>query len=72
MIAGPCVLEDVGLGMEVAQELQRLASTLGLKYIFKSNFDKANRTSGSSYRGPGLTMGLARQIKGRAVRTCID
>ena len=75
VIAGPCVLEDVGLGMEVAQELQRLASTLGFEYIFKSSFDKANRTSGSSYRGPGLTMGLAHlaKIKGeRSVRVLTD
>jgi 2-dehydro-3-deoxyphosphooctonate aldolase (KDO 8-P synthase) len=56
--AGPCVLEDEGLALEVAREVKRLAGALGLPYVFKASYAKANRTSAGSYRGPGLTEGL--------------
>jgi 2-dehydro-3-deoxyphosphooctonate aldolase (KDO 8-P synthase) len=58
VIAGPCVLEDLDMAMAVGREMKRLAQSLGFRYVFKSSFDKANRTRGSSYRGPGLTEGL--------------
>lgn len=57
-IAGPCVIESAEILDEVAKELVRLRSTLGLTIYFKASFDKANRTSLSSFRGPGLTNGL--------------
>ncbi len=59
VIAGPCVLEDVGLGLEIAEEMTRLAREKNFRYVFKSSFDKANRTQLTSYRGPGLEQGLA-------------
>jgi 2-dehydro-3-deoxyphosphooctonate aldolase (KDO 8-P synthase) len=58
LIAGPCALESEGLALEVGQELKRLCARLGVPYVFKASFDKANRSSGSSYRGPGLEAGL--------------
>ncbi len=58
VIAGPCVIEDLGLLLEVAAEAKRVTAALGLPYIFKSSFDKANRTSIASARGPGLEPGL--------------
>lgn len=59
IIAGPCVIEDAGLVMETAAELQRITQDLKLSFIFKSSYDKANRSSGASFRGPGLKKGLA-------------
>src|SRR6266705_1439090 len=59
IIAGPCVLEDEGMALEVGKECQKIAKSLGIGYIFKSSYDKANRSSGKSYRGPGLAAGLA-------------
>ncbi len=59
LIAGPCVLEDEGMATEVAREVKRVAGALGLPYIFKSSYAKANRTSAASYRGPGAGEGLA-------------
>lgn len=58
IIAGPCVIESQDCLNEVAEELIRLNKKLGLDIIFKSSFDKANRTSIKSYRGPGLEKGL--------------
>lgn len=58
LIAGPCVLEDLGLGLEVAREVKRIAADLGIPYIFKASYLKANRTAGVSYRGPGHDAGL--------------
>ncbi len=58
LIAGPCVIENEGLMFEVASELKAIAERRGLFFVFKSSFDKANRTSTNSYRGPGLTEGL--------------
>jgi len=60
LIAGPCVLEDERTNLEIASRLRDLAGELGLPYIFKASFDKANRTSVDSARGPGLEAGLAR------------
>lgn len=57
-IAGPCVLESCNLALEIAEELQRVARLLSVQLVFKASFDKANRTSSSAYRGPGLDAGL--------------
>ena len=57
-IAGPCVIETMEVLREVAKELLRLRSQLGIDVYFKASFDKANRTSLASYRGPGLEQGL--------------
>jgi 2-dehydro-3-deoxyphosphooctonate aldolase (KDO 8-P synthase) len=59
IIAGPCVIEDPGLVLETAAELKRITTDLKLSFIFKSSYDKANRSSGNSFRGPGLKEGLA-------------
>ena len=58
IIAGPCVIESMECLEEVAQELVRLNEKYDLDIIFKSSFDKANRTSIHSYRGPGLEKGM--------------
>jgi len=58
LIAGPCVIESLELQIEVAGKLKEITSALGMPFIFKSSFDKANRTSGTSFRGPGLEGGL--------------
>lgn len=58
LIAGPCVLESREAAIQVAEELRGIAERLGLMVIFKASFDKANRTSHESYRGPGLDEGL--------------
>ncbi|MBR5036435.1 MAG: 3-deoxy-8-phosphooctulonate synthase, partial [Prevotella sp.] len=58
LIAGPCVIESAELLDTVAQELVRINQTLGTDIIFKASFDKANRTSISSFRGPGIERGL--------------
>jgi len=59
LIAGPCALESKELALEVASAMKAICEQLGLSYVFKASFDKANRTSLSSYRGPGLEEGLA-------------
>lgn len=58
-IAGPCVLESLDLGLTVAGELSNLSQQLEVPIVFKSSFDKANRSSLASFRGPGLDMGLS-------------
>ena len=58
LIAGPCVIESERLCLRVAESLRRVCKKLGVTYIFKASFDKANRTSGTSFRGPGLEEGL--------------
>ena len=58
VIAGLNVLEDIGLALEIGSELKRVCADLGLPYVFKASFDKANRSSIKSYRGPGLDKGL--------------
>ena len=59
LIAGPCVIESVGLCLDTAGALKEITAELGIPFIFKSSFDKANRTSHESFRGPGLEQGLA-------------
>lgn len=59
LIAGPCALESEDLARRVAGEMQEICVRLGLSYVFKASFDKANRTSLDSYRGPGLDEGLS-------------
>ena len=59
LIAGPCVIESEQLVLDTAGELQSICNELGIPLIFKSSFDKANRTSTESFRGPGLEQGLA-------------
>jgi len=58
LIAGPCVIESEALVMEVAGRLKELTQALGIPLIFKASFDKANRSSRSSFRGPGIESGL--------------
>ena len=59
LIAGPCVIESEQLQMDTAGTLKEIADELGIPFIFKSSFDKANRSSGSTFRGPGIDAGLA-------------
>lgn len=58
LIAGPCVLEDEGMAEEIAREAARIASGLGLPFVFKASYSKSNRSSRESYRGPGMEAGL--------------
>ena len=58
LIAGPCVIESMQLQLDVAGTLKEITGALGIPFIFKSSFDKANRTSGTSFRGPGVEEGL--------------
>ena len=58
LIAGPCVIESMQLQLDTAGKLKEITAELGIPFIFKSSFDKANRTSGTSFRGPGLEEGL--------------
>jgi 2-dehydro-3-deoxyphosphooctonate aldolase (KDO 8-P synthase) len=58
LIAGPCVVESEGLILDTAGKLKELTGRLGIPFIFKSSFDKANRSSQKSYRGPGMEEGL--------------
>ncbi len=57
-IAGPCVIESHDLTMRIAEALKQIAEELGFPLVFKASFDKANRTSGKSFRGPGMEAGL--------------
>ncbi len=75
-IAGPCVLQDLDLALEIAAELKRIAAQLPVSLVFKASFDKANRTSGTAFRGVGLSAGLGllaevRRITGLPVTTDI-
>lgn len=58
LISGPCVVESEQLQMDVAGQLKEITSSLGIPFIFKSSYDKANRSSGASFRGPGMQRGL--------------
>jgi 2-dehydro-3-deoxyphosphooctonate aldolase (KDO 8-P synthase) len=58
LIAGPCVIESESLCHEVAGRMLEITRALGIPYVFKASFDKANRSSGTSFRGPGLESGL--------------
>jgi 2-dehydro-3-deoxyphosphooctonate aldolase (KDO 8-P synthase) len=66
LIAGPCVLESDALNLTVAESLARIADDLGLPIVFKASFDKANRSSPGSPRGPGVSEGLAKLERVRA------
>lgn len=59
VVAGPCVIESEDLCLRIAERLRKICDGLGLALIFKASYDKANRTSGRSFRGPGLEAGLA-------------
>jgi 2-dehydro-3-deoxyphosphooctonate aldolase (KDO 8-P synthase) len=65
LIAGPCVIETEAHAMKMAESIAKIASDLGVPYIYKASYDKANRTSVNSYRGPGIVEGLRvlRKIK---------
>ncbi len=58
LIAGPCVIESEALAMSTAETLKAMTEKLGIPFIYKSSFDQANRSSGSSFRGPGIAEGL--------------
>ncbi len=58
LIAGPCVIESEQMAMETSAQLKEITSKLGISFIYKSSFDKANRSSGTSFRGPGIEEGL--------------
>ena len=58
LIAGPCVIESMQLQLDTAGKLKEVTDKLGVSFIFKSSFDKANRTSGTAFRGPGMEEGL--------------
>ena len=58
LISGPCVVESEQLQMDVAGQLKDITTSLGIPFIFKSSYDKANRSSGASFRGPGMQKGL--------------
>jgi 2-dehydro-3-deoxyphosphooctonate aldolase (KDO 8-P synthase) len=58
LISGPCVVESEALQLEVAGRLKEITSALGIPFVFKSSYDKANRSSGTSFRGPGMDKGL--------------
>ena len=66
LIAGPCVIESEQLQMDTAGTLKDIADDLGIPFIFKSSFDKANRSSGVTFRGPGMDAGLAILAKVKA------
>lgn len=59
LIGGPCVLESEGMARKVAETMLEICERLGISYVFKASFDKANRTSLSSFRGPGIEKGLS-------------
>jgi 2-dehydro-3-deoxyphosphooctonate aldolase (KDO 8-P synthase) len=69
LIAGPCVIESEALCLRIAASLKKTCNRLGIAYVFKASYDKANRTSAKSFRGPGLEQGL--EILGR-VREKLD
>ena len=66
LIAGPCVIESEQLQMDTAGTLKEITSALGIPFIFQSSFDKANRSSGHTFRGPGMDAGLAILAKVKA------
>src|SRR6478672_1178538 len=59
LIAGPCVIESEALTLSIARRLNEIVTGLPVRLVFKASFDKANRTSGSAFRGAGLEAGLA-------------
>ena len=71
-MAGPCVLEGYEHSLMIGKEVKKIADKLGVPYVFKASYDKANRSSYSSFRGPGLEEGLKilAQIKKRFRCAC--
>jgi 2-dehydro-3-deoxyphosphooctonate aldolase (KDO 8-P synthase) len=65
LIAGPCVIENEKLCLQIAASLKKTCAASGIFYVFKASFDKANRTSGKSFRGPGIAAGLKTLAKVR-------
>lgn len=75
LISGPCVIENAEMVLKIASELKKITSELGIEYYFKASFDKANRTSIESFRGPGIKEGvkiLGEVKKQIGVRICTD
>ena len=58
LIAGPCVVEDAALTLDIAGQLREMTAALGIPFVFKASYDKANRSSRASFRGPGIEQGL--------------
>ena len=72
LIAGPCVIESEAMALDIAHQMKEITAELGIPYIFKASYDKANRTSGKSFRGLGMEKGLEILAKVRAeVGVCI-
>ena len=74
LIAGPCVIEGEQMAIDIACRMKEITGSLGIPYIFKASYDKANRTSGKSYRGLGMEKGLeilkkVREVAGVPVLT---
>lgn len=67
LMAGPCVLENEEMAISIATQMKAICDDLGIPYIFKGSYDKANRTSGASFRGPGMQKGLEILAKVREV-----
>ena len=75
LIGGPCVIESKELVMEIAKEMKMITDELGIDYYFKASFDKANRTSIESFRGPGIDKGIEilKKVKESiGVKICTD
>ncbi len=70
LIAGPCVVESEELQLRTAERLKAITDRLGIHFIFKSSFDKANRSSDKSFRGPGMDEGLRVLEKVRSGSAC--
>lgn len=70
LIAGPCVIESLAGCLQIAEAVSGICDRLGVNYVFKASFDKANRTSGGSFRGPGLSDGLEVLAKVRSKIGC--
>ena len=66
LIAGPCVIESEAMALDIAHQMKEITGELGIPYIFKASYDKANRTSGKSFRGLGMEKGLEILAKVRA------
>lgn len=70
LIAGPCVIQSLDLCLEIAESVSQSCERLGIQFVFKASFDKANRTSSGSFRGPGIDDGLAVLAKVKAKIGC--
>jgi 2-dehydro-3-deoxyphosphooctonate aldolase (KDO 8-P synthase) len=70
LIAGPCVIQSLELCLEIAESVAKSCERLGIQFVFKASFDKANRTSSGSFRGPGIDDGLAVLAKVKATIGC--